>query len=187
MRIPQIQISQGYAKIDLRIQKPKVEIEQKRAYVSITQKPAQLKVERINGSIDVDTTEARANMDLKSVKRRIEEFADLARQDLLEGISSRGADGDRMASIQNKADSIGSMAMDKMLETSETYAPPYNPNYMTINIAPDKLNIDWTINKPEITISPNKPTINHIWGNVETYVKQKNWLKIDVPSIELHL
>ena len=175
MRIPQIQISQGYAKIDLRIQKPKVEIEQKRADVSITQKPAQLKVERINGSIDVDTTEARANMDLKSVKRRIEEFADLARQDLLEGISSRGADGDRMASIQNKADSIGSLAMDKMLETSETYAPP------------DKLNIDWTINKPEITISPNKPTINHIWGNVETYVKQKNWLKIDVPSIELHL
>lgn len=184
MRIPQIQITQGFAKIDLSVQKPKVEIEQEQASVSIIQKPPELTIERINGSLDIDTTEARANIDLKSSKRRIEESAELAKQDILDAISSMSMTGDRIGNIQNRHDNIASVALDDMLSESEPYSNPYNHHYITINFTPDQLKIDWKINKPEITVSPQKPLIKHIWGNVETYVKQKNWIKIDVPTIE---
>lgn len=184
MRLPQIQIQQGFARIDLNIPRPILDIEQKPADVQIVQKPAELHVERIKGSFNVDATEARANMDMKSIRRRIFEIADLALQDVLDGIAAKSSEGDQLGQIENKNVSIGSMAMDNLLGEKELYDLPYNPDYMQIEFIPDQLKIDWKVNKPDIQVIRNKPVITYTPGKVETYIKQKNWINIEPPIVD---
>ncbi|GED33879.1 MULTISPECIES: DUF6470 family protein [Brevibacillus] len=180
MRIPQIRISQGFTQIDMNIQEPKVDIEQQPADISIKQKPPEITVERIRGSLNVDTTEARANLDLKSAARRISEFADYASEQLTEYIVAKSQEGDQLMKIGNKQTSIANQINNRRLETKEPYKLPYNPDYMNIRFTPDKLNIEWNISKPEVTVTPHKPEINLIRGQVETYIKQKNWINVEV-------
>lgn len=180
MRIPQIRISQEFARIDMNIQEPKVETRQRQADLSISQKQPEMTVNRTRGSLDVDTTEARANVDLKSVARRIAEFADYSSQQLTQYIAEKSQEGDQMMQIGKKQTSIANQINNKRLQPKQPYHLPYNPDYMKIRFTPDKLTIDWNISEPEINVKPNKPEISFTRGQVETYVKQKNWMEVDV-------
>lgn len=180
MKIPQIRISQGFARIDMNIREPRVDIEQKPADLSIKQKPPEMIVERVRGSLDVDTTEARANVDLKSAARRIAEFADYAREQVTQYIVSKSQEGDQMMQISKEQTSIANQINSKRLAQKEPFHIPYNPDYMDIRFTPDKLNIEWKISDPDVTVTPHKPEINLIRGQVETYIKQKNWINVEV-------
>lgn len=180
MRIPQIQVRQGYAKIDLRIEKPTVDIQQSRAELNITQKPAEMSIQKSQSSLEIDTTEARANLDMKSAFRRTEEFAGYGQQKALEAIEAKSAEGDRMARIENKGDTIASMAADHLFADKAVEAIGYNPNYITIRFNPSELKIDWKINGKQSNPVIHKPVITYKPGKVETYLKQKNWIQIEV-------
>ncbi|MED1791110.1 DUF6470 family protein [Brevibacillus nitrificans] len=186
MKIPQIRITQGFARLDMNIVEPKLDMEQKPADLSIKQNPPEMTVNRQRGSLYVDTTEARANVDMKSIARRIAEFADYSKGQVTQFIASKSQEGDQMMQISNKQSSIANQINGKRTAPKEPYQISFNPDYMDIRFTPDKLTINWNISKPEITVNPHKPEINLIRGQVETYVKQKNWINVEVNRYEAY-
>ena len=80
MNIPQLQIQTTRGILGLQITKPVQEIEQPKAHITQEQPAAILEMSTTSPQLSIDTTEARAELDLKSVFKRTEEFAQLGKQ-----------------------------------------------------------------------------------------------------------
>lgn len=74
MNIPKLQVNSTKAQIGLNIQKPVQEIEQPSANLDLQQPKAIQTMRTTKPQLSIDTEQARADIDLKSVRRRIEDF-----------------------------------------------------------------------------------------------------------------
>lgn len=99
MQMPQIQLQSSSMKIGLNIDQPVQEIEQKAAGQSIEQPRAILEIQITPGKLTIDQTKAREDMDLKSLSKRVEEFAQQGYQDWLAGMARRSQQGTELRHI----------------------------------------------------------------------------------------
>ena len=174
MNIPQIQIDTNSAVIGVSKTPSKKEIVQKPAELSIEQPEADIKFQKQPGRLTIDQTKAWENLDLKSIRKRIEEFAVKGKEDLLEGIARRAQEGDELMRIENKGNPIADIAKRNSTRLKMEMDMGDTPAFESVDISyqPSRLQVEVQVNKPVIDVQTNSVIHNYQPGRVSIYMKQ---------------
>ncbi|MFD1358959.1 DUF6470 family protein [Fictibacillus halophilus] len=187
MNVPQIRLESASAKIGLTINKPLQEIRQQPADLMIKQPKAELQIDRTLSQLTIDQTEAWADMDLKHISRRIEEFAQQGSQDWLTGLARMAQEGDDLMMIENGGNPIPEHAKinseSPIYEFNIGFIP--SANSVKINYQPSVAKLNWQTHKPEIDVKVNKPVHNYRPGTVDIDLTQKPSLSIDFVGLHV--
>lgn len=181
MKIPQIRIQTTPALIELSTKKGDMSIEQPLGDLQIEQPQALMNITRIPGKLTIDQTQARADVDLKSVKLRSEEAARFGKQDLIEGIARRIQDGTELMQIENGFHAISSISKRNSEGEKKEFNIGWIPSIGSVKISYEagKVDVEATPNKPNIEYQVNKPIINYKPSELTINLKQHASLKID--------
>lgn len=181
MNIPQLQIQTTPGILGLQIDKPIQEIEQPKATIHQEQPAAILEMSTTRSQLSLDTTEVRADIDLKGPLRRGDENAQYGVQQLMEGIARRAQEGQQLMQIENGGNPI--------IEISKQNAnPPPAPlgirfvgdrSKVQMSFQPGTLNINATPQKPVLDVQINKPIHNYTQGKVTGQMEQYPSIQID--------
>lgn len=189
MRLPQIRLQQTYAQLGLRIQKPVQEIEQPKAELNLRQEPAILEIRQRPGELTIDTSEARANLDLKGPLERVRENAEYGHQKAMEAIAQISQEGDMLRAIENKGSNpIADIAFEESIiyQSKEIIAAG--------SLIGDGIEIRYKAHPVEIKVETRgkkmdpvikKPTHKYTPGKVEGYIRQWNSLQIDFVGLNV--
>ncbi len=110
MQIPQIRLQSAPMKIGLNIEQHVQQIEQKAAVQSIQQPQAILEIQTTPGKLTIDQSQAREDMDLKSLSKRVDEFAQQGYQDWLAGMERRAQQGAELRHIEKGGNALAEQA-----------------------------------------------------------------------------
>ncbi|MCG1021584.1 hypothetical protein EKQ44_07820 [Sutcliffiella horikoshii] len=185
MHFPQIRLQSTFAQTELQIQKPVQQIQQPRAEISIEQPKAELMMQRRPGRLTIDQTQAREDMDLKSVARRIEEAAQLGRQDWLAGLARVAQDGNEMMKIEHGGGAIVRQAKRNSEGPPKEFNIGWIPSHFSvkINYEPGSVDIQWHQRKPVIDIEINKPVHEYTPGATQVSMANYSSLEIDFENL----
>lgn len=174
MNIPQIQIHTKPALIGVSKTPSKQDVIQKPAELSIEQPEANIQIQRQPGRLTIDQTKAWENLDLKSIRKRTEEFADKGKEDLLEGIARRVREGDELMRIENRGNPISDIAKRNSTGLKMEMDMGDTPASESVDISyqPSKLHVEVQVNKPVIKVQTNPVTHNYQPSQVEVYMNQ---------------
>nr|WP_260838906.1 DUF6470 family protein [Heyndrickxia oleronia] len=106
MKLPQIRLESQYAKIQMDTTPATQSIEQPKAEIDIQQPRAELHINRTPSKFTVDQSQAWADMDLKPISKRIEEFSQNGYKEWLNGIARRAQEGEQMMKFEKEAMSL---------------------------------------------------------------------------------
>ena len=184
MQMPRLQMTTEMAKLGLQIERPTQRIEQPRANLEIEQPAAILEIRREDPKLTIDSTEAWASMNLKSVRRSIEEFAQAGRQGLLEGIARRAEEGDRLMRIEQ-----GGEAIQEIAKQNATPPPaPINVRFLLgrfgVETSYEKGSVDIQVEQqaPRIHSQRQAPIHEYTPGKVTGVMEQYPQIHIDVQA-----
>ncbi|WP_137791996.1 DUF6470 family protein [Bacillus sp. E(2018)] len=174
MNVPQLRLESTNARIGLHTQQPVQEIQQAPADLKIRQPKAELEVNVTPSQLTIDQTEAWADMDLKHVSRRIEEFAQRGYEDWLSGLARISQEGDDLMRVENGGNPIAEHAKmnseSPMYEFNIGFIP--RANSVKINYRPSEMELNWKTHKPEIDVTIIKPQHQYTPGKVNVSIEQ---------------
>lgn len=184
MNIPQIRIQSTPAKIEMRTIPAKLSFEQPPGELQIEQLQSDLNITRIPGKLTIDQTQAREDIDLKSVKKRMEEAAQQGKQDMLSGIARRIREGSELMKIENGFHAISSISKRNSEGIPLEFGLGFVPKRGSVktNYDPSRVEVEFTLNRPKISYLMNKPVYDYQPGKVKIDVKQYQSLEIDFES-----
>lgn len=175
MNVPQLQIQTTPAELGLTIDKPVQQIEQPQATMEQEQPAAVLEISTTPSKLSIDTTAVREDVDQKSSFRRTEEYAQMGRQAILDGIGRRASEGQQLLKIENGGNVIADLAKQngtpppaplgiRFIADSSKIQMSFTPGTTNINVTPRKPILNVQVNKPIHTYTPGKVT-----GHMEQY------------------
>ncbi|MEW4327907.1 DUF6470 family protein [Rossellomorea marisflavi] len=181
MNIPQMRLQSIDTLTSIRTLHGKAEMEQPSADIDIQQPKADMEIERTPSTLTIDQYEARADVDMKSVKRRAEDFANQGKEDWLEGLARVSADGDELMRVEDGGDPIVELSrrnsQSPVYDVNVGFVPSagsvkvdYNPGSVRVIFNPQRVINNTRVNHPITNIMPNK---------VEVSLKQYAALKIE--------
>ena len=181
MKVPQIQLKTAPALIGIETRNAKLHIEQPQASLDLQQPPAAMTINRKPSKLTIDQTEAWAAVDLKSIKRRIEEFAKEGKREVLEGIARRAQQGQELMQIENKGNAIANHAKVNSERPEKRFNIGFVPPHFSVKVSyePSKVEIDWKTNKVINQSKANKPVVEYEAGKVDISLQQRNSLESD--------
>ncbi|UYZ01785.1 DUF6470 family protein [Peribacillus frigoritolerans] len=181
MQIPQIRLQSAPMKIGLNIDQPVQQIKQKAAVQSIQQPQAILEIETTPGKLTIDQSQAREDMDLKSLSRRVDEFAQQGYQDWLAGMARRAQQGEELRHIEKGGNALAEQARKNSKGPEKEFNLGWIPPLFSVKLdyQPAEVKIEATAQKPIIDAQVNR--VNHTYkqGSVNVEILQKNALDID--------
>ncbi|MFS0559819.1 DUF6470 family protein [Terribacillus sp. 179-K 1B1 HS] len=188
MQLPQIRIQSQQAKISLQTTDATVGIQQPGAEQTIRQPEAEVTMHTTPSKLTIDQTQAWNDMDLKSVFKRTEEFAEHGKKSYLEGIARRVQEGKEMMKIEKGGDPIVSQAKRIYERKIKEFGIGWIPSHFAVKIdyQPSELDINVKINAPEIKNTAQKPQYNYQPGQVHTGMKQYQSLKVDFEGLKFY-
>jgi hypothetical protein len=184
MDIPQIRIESTPGKIEINKRSGQLSIEQPQGELQIEQPQATMNITRIPGKLTIDQTRAREDVDLKSVKKRNEEFAQIGKQTLLNGIARRIQEGEQLMKIENGFQAISSIAKQNTEGKVKRFGLGFIPRAGSVDISyvPGAVKVEFTEHKPKINYKVNKPIIDFQSGEILIDMNPYPSLKIDLKS-----
>ncbi|WP_352231221.1 DUF6470 family protein [Peribacillus sp. SI8-4] len=185
MQIPQIRLQSAPMKIGLDIEQPVQQIEQKAAVQSIEQPQAILEIHTSPGKLTIDQTKAREDMDLKSISKRVEEFAQQGYQDWLAGMARRSQQGTELRHIERGGSPLADQAKQNSKGAEKQFNLGWIPSYFSVQLdyEPAQVEIEATAQKPIIDAQINRPEHTYTPGRVNVEILQKNTLDIDFMNL----
>lgn len=180
--LAQIRMEQTYAQIGLQTDRGVQEIKQPQAELNMHQKQAELHIKQPLGVLQIDTTEGRAQLDLKGILRRNKEYASLGHQKALQAIAKISQEGDQMRHIEKKGNKIAQIAAQNNVIYGNTHVlqADWTTDGITMSYKKAPPEITWKVNGVTMDPTIHKPEISYTPGKVDVYVRQKNSLTIDV-------
>lgn len=150
-----------------------LDIKQPKGEQSIRQIKPEMIVDRELPKVLIDQSQPFAEAGRKPWSQVAEEYAQMGRQQALEGIARIVDDGNRMAMIQRRMpDAISEIALKnstpKQHEFNFAMIPTSRPK---IEIT-GHLNINWQLGGVEYSYTPRKPEGDYSPGKVDIYMKQ---------------
>ena len=181
MNIPQLQIQTTPVRLGLQIDKPVQEIEQPRASQQIEQHAAILEMSTTRPQLSLDTTENRADLDLKSAFRRGNENAQYGMQQVSEGTGRRAQEGQQLAQIEKGGNALADIAKQSTDRPDAPIGIRFVGDRLKIqtDIIPGSLTINATPQKPIHNVQVNKPIHTYTPGKVTGQMEQYPSIQID--------
>ncbi|MFS0555824.1 DUF6470 family protein [Brevibacillus sp. 179-C9.3 HS] len=188
MQIPQLRMESSFAQLGLNTIKTTHEIKQPQAEMNLRQQPAELMIEQARTDLQIDSSQARANIGIMTSMQFSDNIASYGRQKAMQAIVEKSQEGDRLMRIHTKENAIASIGRERGMRALESgYTPPassgdegveiniqFKP--VVINVKRNGMSMDPVIRPPEFT---------YIAGKVEPYMLQYNSLKIEVVGSQL--
>ncbi|MDW7615240.1 DUF6470 family protein [Peribacillus simplex] len=181
MQIPQIRLQSTSMKIGLNIEQPVQQIEQKAADQSIEQPQAILEIRTAPGKLTIDQSQAREDMDLKSLSKRVEEFARQGYQDWLAGMARRAQQGTELRHIEKGGNALAEQARQNSKGPEKQFNLGWIPSHFSVKLdyQQAQVEIEATAQKPIIDARINRPNHTYTPGSADVEILQKNALDID--------
>ncbi|MGW8427046.1 DUF6470 family protein [Peribacillus simplex] len=181
MQIPQIRLQSTPMKIGLNLEQPVQQIEQKAAVQSIEQPQAILEIQTTPGKLTIDQSQAREDMDLKSLSRRVDEFAKQGYQDWLAGMARRAQQGTELKHIEKGGNPLAEQARQNSKGPEKQFNLGWIPSPFSVKLdyQPAEVKIEATAQKPIIDAQINGANHTYTPGSVDVEILQKNALDID--------
>jgi len=179
MDMPRMQVQTTKGLLGLSTTKPVQRIEQRPATLSIKQPKAVQTFRTTKSQLHIDTTQARADVDLKSSMMRWEEVASYSRQSVSEGTARRASEGSEMMRIENGGNAFAAIAQRsgrQMKELGIKFIPSYGS--VKVDYVPGKVDIQTEQQKPIISAQIIKATHDYTPGKVTAEM-------IQYPSIDI--
>lgn len=158
MKIQRLQIEQQFARIEVHSQKAQIRIQTHVRRMQVNNERPQMSVDNQLGKVELDQTELKANTARRNIFDEQAYYAQLARQDAMDGISQTVADGDYMAQEPNPGNLRGSLELEKMLTVpTRTFGADNassTPTGVKMNGQGGKCQISWTRGRTEIQWEP---------------------------------
>lgn len=188
MQMPQVRLQSQQAQISINTTDAAVNIQQPKAEQSIRQPQAEITMHTTPSKLTIDQTQAWNDMDLKSVFKRTEDFAQLGKKSNLDGIARRVQEGKELMQIEKGGDPIVAQAKRIDERKLKDFAIGWIPSQFAVktDYQPSELDINVKINRPEITNTPQKPQINYQKGQVDTRIAQYHSLKVDFENLKFY-
>lgn len=185
MRVPQIRMESVKGQIGMRTNPANLMMEQPQAVMEIRQPPAEMQIERTPSRLTIDQTKAWEEMNLKSLQKLIEDFAQEGRTKGLEGIGRRAEEGDELMRIEQGGNPISAIAKRNSEKPQPSLNIGFIPSHFSVkvNYTPSMLDIQLKQNRPEITVESKKPVVDYQPGNVDIYMEREPSLKIDFVDV----
>ncbi|GED56744.1 DUF6470 family protein [Brevibacillus formosus] len=188
MQIQQIRMESTFARIGLDIKKPIQEIKQPKAEMNLRQEAASISIEQGRTELQIDSSQARANIGIMTPMQFSDSNASYGRQEWLQAIAEKSQEGDRLMKIHTRENAIANIGREKGLRALEGgYTPPaasldegvdvsIQAKPAVINVKRNGMSMHPVLSPPELSYTP---------GKVEPYMIQYNSLKIDVVGSQL--
>jgi hypothetical protein len=184
--IPQIQISQQYAKLGIDADLGRYEMKQPRPTLELEQPQAKVEMRQPQGELKIDQSRAWDALSRTNILEVMHRIYGQARELAMKGTARIVEDGNRMAAIhKSKADAIPELAMDVRVSFPEmVYAG---------EASFDNVDISYTARRPEINITPspvhsraqlNPPQVDYYRGKLDIYMLQYNKVEITPPAFD---
>ncbi|MBD8004670.1 DUF6470 family protein [Bacillus norwichensis] len=184
--MPQIQMESVKGQIGIRTIPASQSIEQPKVIVEIQQPPAEMQIEKTSSKLTIDQTKAWEDMNLKSLPRVMEEFAQEGRSKAMEGTARRAEEGDELMRIENGGNPMPGIAKRNSERPEASFNIGFIPSPFSVklNYEPAILNIQWMRREPIIQVQPQKPIIDYQSGKVDIFMEREPSLKIDFINLE---
>ncbi|MFP7479050.1 DUF6470 family protein [Terribacillus saccharophilus] len=188
MQMPQIRLQSQQAKISIHTTDATVDIGQPEAEQTIRQPQAEITMHTTPSKLTIDQTQAWNDMDLKSVFKRTEDFAELGKKSYLDGIARRVQEGKEMMQIEKGGDPIVAQAKRIDERKLKDFGLGWIPSRFAVktDYQPSELDINVKINRPEIKNTAQKPEFNYQKGQVDTSIAQYQSLKVDFENLKFY-
>jgi len=185
VNVPQIRMESTFIQLGLKTEKPLQSIEQPKAIQTIEQPKAKMEFRTTPGQLSLDQSQARADMDLKSIRQRIKEFAENGYQDFLTGMARRREQGDELMKIENKGNPISQQAVINGTKPEKQFNIGWIPSHFSVKINYEPANVETYIEpqKPILEAKMNRPIHEYKPGKVNMFIERWNSLKIDFVNI----
>ena len=178
MNIPQIQIEQYPAKVALNFNRGDISLEQNKAEFSLEQPAAILNINISEPQLEIDNYPSRYDIGYKNYIDFTNEHTEKAQNKVLNYISRRAQQGDRLMDIHEEGHSI----VDLAVEESSTEKVEVSWEYKRLpNIVVEEGRVDtnYQAREPQLNTNPNPPEININDSRVEVYIEQYPRLEIN--------
>lgn len=188
MQFPQIRIQSQMAQIQIQQTPAMQSIQQPKATQTIRQPKAEMSIETTPGRLTIDQTQAWNDMDLKSVRKRIEEAAQLGKQKVMEGTARRVQQGVEMMEIEKGGNVIQQQAIENRFGHPKQFNIGWIPSHFSVKIdyQPAEVKIDVEPQRPMIEHQTNKPILDYQPGKVDISLKQRAQLDINFENLAFH-
>ncbi|QZY57541.1 DUF6470 family protein [Crassaminicella profunda] len=166
----------------------KLEINQPNPELKMHTQPPKIQIKSEQSKVQIDQYVCFKEEGQKNVEDLIKDNAAFAKQKSLQGIARIVRQGNEMAAIENKGDVIPSQARENAhdlfnKEFNIGVIPKSRPQ---INFTGGTVDIQSEWGKVTFDAKVSKPNINYTRGKLETYLKQKNSLNIEVVGGEFN-
>lgn len=188
MQIPKLQMQSTFAQLGLNIIKPVQEIRQPQAEMNLRQVPATLSIEQARIELQIDSSQARANIGIMTSMQFSDSAASYGQQKALQAIAEKSQEGDRMMRIYTKENAIAAIGKEKGLRVLEGgYSPPAASADEGVDIHVELKPVRIDVQRNGMSMNPvtKPPELSYTPGKVEPYMLQYNSLKIDVVGSQL--
>ncbi|NQF13289.1 hypothetical protein HPY31_05070 [Brevibacillus sp. HB1.3] len=188
MQIPKIRMESTFAQLGLNINKPIQEIKQPKAEMNLHQTPATLSIEQARTILQIDSSQARANIGIMTSMQFSDSSAAYGKQKAMQAIAEKSQEGDRLMRIYTKENAIAAIGQEKGLRVLEGgYTPPAASTDDGVNISAEFKPVVIDVQRNGMRMDPvlRSPELSYTPGKVEPYMIQYNSLKIDVVGSQL--
>lgn len=188
MQIPKLQMQSTFAQLGLNIIKSVQEIRQPQAEMNLRQVPATLSIEQARTELQIDSSQARANIGIMTSMQFSDSAASYGQQKALQAIAEKSQEGDRMMRIYTKENAIAAIGKEKGLRVLEGgYSPPAASADEGVDIHVELKPVRIDVQRNGMSMNPvtKPPELSYTPGKVEPYMLQYNSLKIDVVGSQL--
>ncbi|MEQ6377582.1 DUF6470 family protein [Bacillaceae bacterium S4-13-56] len=185
MKLPQVRLESQMAQIQIQLTSASQTTQQPNTTQTIRQPEAEIRIEKTPSKLTIDQTQAWNDMDLKSVKKRIEDAAQLGKQKVMEGVARRVRQGEELMEIENGGNVLQRQASENGHRPEKQFNIGWIPSHFSVRIdyQPSKVNINVKTQQPIIENRASKPIINYQPGSIETSLKQQANLEIDFENL----
>src|SRR5699024_3454 len=182
MKLPQIRMTSQMAQIHNQQMLGVQENRQTKADMSIQQTQADVLIKMTPAKLHIDQTKAWEDMNLMSISRRIEKFAQEGYQASLEGTKRRAEQGRELMEIEHAGKPLVQQAKENAFDDMKRLGVQFIPSRFAVYITyiPAEVKIDVKPNKPIIKANPQQVKHRYHKGNVFVDMQQYAQLDIDV-------
>ncbi|MGG3284509.1 DUF6470 family protein [Paenibacillus solani] len=187
MNIPRIQIQQGYSRIGLETTKGQQSIEQPRSSINMTQKQAVIEMERVEGTLEIDSRKAWSALG----KARFEEVTDRVAQSSLQismqNIADIARNGDLMMATHKDGNVFAEIARDNVFRERPSVEITGDPGYDNVDITYNPGQVQTNYIPGGVSFNPEtfKPIIDYYPGKVNPYLISQNFIFMSVTGKHL--
>lgn len=188
MPIPQLRMESTFARLGLNIHKPVQEIRQPQAELNLSQTPAELTIEQARTILEIDSSQARANIGIMTSMQFSDSNAAYGKQQWLQAIAEKSQEGRQLRAIHTRQNAIKAIARQHSMKVLERNLPPLPSSGdegvdISIRLKPVEINVKRNGMSMHPVMRP--PELSYTPGKVEPYMIQYNRLNIEVVGGQL--